>query len=162
MTNNAQTRKVQKGQEPTKRNTHAKCFNECKSECANSVNSGVSIRSAMKPVETDNLTPKKRRRETGDSVGSTPLDSVNTLKKEKKKPKTMENNPVNMVHENKETNETSLSDKMQQLERRITDSITNHNRELMKSIIQEIMKEMLKPIQDSIDNLLVLKTNMET
>ena len=32
----------------------------------------------------------------------------------------------------------------------------------MKNLIQETMKEMLKPIQDSIDNLLVLKTNMES
>ena len=31
----------------------------------------------------------------------------------------------------------------------------------MKSLIQDTMKEMLKPIQESIDNLLVLKTNME-
>ena len=72
----------------------------------------------------------------------------------------MENNPsVNMVHEN---NETTLSEEMQQLEKWITDNITNHNRESMKSLIQETMKEMLKPIQDSIDNLLVLKTNMES
>ena len=32
----------------------------------------------------------------------------------------------------------------------------------MKNLIQETMKEMLKPIQDSIDNLLVLKMNMES
>ena len=51
---------------------------------------------------------------------------------------------------------------MQQLEKWITDNITNHNQDTMKNLIQETMKEMLKPIQDSIDNLLVLKTNMET
>ena len=46
---------------------------------------------------------------------------------------------------------------MQQLEKWITDNITNHNQDTMKNLIQETMKEMLKPIQDSIDNLLVLK-----
>ena len=133
-----------------------------KSGCANSTNSGDSARSAMEPVETNNLTPKKRRRETGDSAGGSPTDSINTLKKKQKKPKTMENNSsVNMVHENNKNNESTLSEEMQQLEKRIMDNITNHNRELMKSMIQETMKEMLKPIQDSIDNLLVLKTNME-
>ena len=60
-----------------------------------------------------------------------------------------------------ESNEVTLSEEMQQLERRITDNITNHNQESMKSSIKDTMKEMLKPIQDSIDNLLVLKTNMQ-
>ena len=69
-----------------------------KSECANSTNSGNSAKSATEPVETNNLTPKKRRRETGDSAGGSPTDSVNILKKKQKKPKTMENNSsVNMV-----------------------------------------------------------------
>ena len=74
----------------------------------------------------------------------------------------MENNSsVNTVHENNENNESTLSEEMQQLERRITDNITNHNKESMKCMIQETMKEILKPIQDKIDNLLVLKTTME-
>ena len=60
-----------------------------------------------------------------------------------------------------ESNEVTLSEEMQQLERRITDNITNHNQESMKSSIKDTIKEMLKPIQDSIDNLLVLKTNMQ-
>ena len=60
-----------------------------------------------------------------------------------------------------DSNEVTLSEEMQQLERRITD-ITYHNQESMKSLIQDTMKEMLKPIQDSIDNLLVLQTNMES
>ena len=133
-----------------------------KSGCANNSCSGDSARSAMEPVENNNLTPKKRRRETGDSTESSPTDSVNTLKKNHKKPKTMENNSsVKTVHENNENNESTLSDEMQQLERRITDNIMNHNSELLKSMIQETMKEILKPIQDKIDNLLVLKTNME-
>ena len=74
----------------------------------------------------------------------------------------MENNSsVNTVHENNENNKSTLSEEMQQLERRITDNITNHNKESMKCMIQETMKEILKPIQDKIDNLLVLKTTME-
>ena len=72
----------------------------------------------------------------------------------------MDNNRV--AEEVHEGTETSLSEEMQQLEKRITDNITNHNQDTMKTLIQETMKEMLKPIQDSIDNLLVLKTNMET
>ena len=32
----------------------------------------------------------------------------------------------------------------------------------MKSLIQETMKEMLRPIQESIENLLVMKTNLES
>ena len=68
---------------------------------------------------------------------------------------------VNTVHENNENNDSTLSEEMQQLERRITDNITNHNRESLKSMIQETMKEILKPIHDRIDNLLVFKTNME-
>ena len=67
-----------------------------------------------------------------------------------------------MIDNVQETNEITLSEEMQQLEKRITDSITNHNQDTMKSLIQETMKEMLKPIQDSIDNLLVLEMNMET
>ena len=72
-----------------------------------------------------------------------------------------DNSSVNTVHENNENNESTLSEEMQQLERRITDNITNHNKESMKCMIQETMKEILKPIQDKIDNLLVLKTTME-
>ena len=72
----------------------------------------------------------------------------------------MENNTV--VEEVHESNEITLSEEMQQLEKRITDNITNHNQDTMKILIQETMKEMLKPIQDSIDNLLVLKMNMES
>ena len=52
-----------------------------KSGCANNSYSGDSARSVTEPVETKNLTPKKRRRETGDSTESSPTDSVNTLKK---------------------------------------------------------------------------------
>ena len=116
--------------------------------------------SASKLLETNNQTSKKRRRETGDFAGSSPQDSVCTLKKEKKKAKTMENNVAGgKAHD---SNEVTLSEEMQQLERRITDNITNHNQESMKSLIQDTMKEMLKPIQDSIDNLLVLKMNMES
>ena len=135
-----------------------------KSGCANNSYSGNSARSVTEPVETNNPTPKKRRRETGDSAESSPTDSVNILKikKKPKKPKTMENNSsVNTVHENNENNESTVSEEIQQLERRITDNITNHNRESLKSMIQETMKEILKPIQDKIDDLLVLKTNME-
>ena len=74
----------------------------------------------------------------------------------------MENNSsLKTVHEHNENKESTLSDEMQQLERRITDNIANHTRESLKSMIQETMKEILKPIQDKIDNLLVLKTNME-
>ena len=51
-----------------------------KSGCANNSYSGNSARSVMEPVETNNLTPKKRRRETGDSAESSPTDSVNILK----------------------------------------------------------------------------------
>ena len=72
----------------------------------------------------------------------------------------MDNNKV--VEKVHESTETTLSEEMQQLEKRITDNITNHNQDIMKNLIQETMKEMLKPIQDSIDNLLVLKMNMET
>ena len=72
----------------------------------------------------------------------------------------MDNNKVaEKVHE---STEATLSEEMQQLEKWKTDHITNHNQDTMKNLIQETMKEMLKPIQDSIDNLLVLKTNMET
>ena len=95
-----------------------------------------------------------------DSVGSSPQEGSYRLKKEKKKAKTMDNNRVaENMHEG---TETSLSEEMQQLEKRITDNITSHNQDTMKTLIQETMKEMLKPIQDSIDNLLVLKMNMET
>ena len=114
----------------------------------------------MDPQEANGLASKKRRRETGDSAGSSPQDGSYRLKKEKKKAKTMDNNKVaEKVHE---STETTLSEEMQQLEKWITDNITNHNQDTMKNLIQETMKEMLKPIQDSIDNLLVLKTNMET
>ena len=119
-----------------------------------------NLRSASDLQEANGLTSKKRRRETGDSVGSSPQDGSYRLKKEKKKAKTMDNNRV--AEEVHEGTETSLSEEMQQLEKRITDNITNHNQYTMKTLIQETMKEMLKPIQDSIDNLLVLKTNMET
>ena len=82
-----------------------------KSGCANNSYSGDSARSVTEPVETNNLTPKKRRRETGDSTESSPTDSVNTLKKNQKKPKTMENNSsVNTVHENNENNESTVSE----------------------------------------------------
>ena len=117
-------------------------------------------RSVSDLQEANGLTSKKRRRETGDSVGSSPQDGAYRLKKEKKKAKTMDNNRV--AEEVHEGTETSLSEEMQQLEKRITDNITSHNQDTMKTLIQETMKEMLKPIQDSIDNLLVLKTNMET
>ena len=63
-----------------------------KSVSANSAISCDSLGSASKPLEVNNLTSKKRRRETGNSAGSSPQDSVCTLKKEKKKAKTMENN----------------------------------------------------------------------
>ena len=72
----------------------------------------------------------------------------------------MDNNKV--VEKVHESTETTLSEEMQQLEKRITDNITSHNQDPMKNLIQETMKEMLKSIEDSIDNLLVLKTNMET
>ena len=72
----------------------------------------------------------------------------------------MDNNKVaGKVHE---STEITLSEEMQHLEKRISDNITNHNQDTLKNLIQETMKEMLKPIQDSIDNLLVLKMNMET
>ena len=119
-----------------------------------------NLRSVSDPQEANGLTSKKRRRETGDSVGSSLQDSSYRLKKEKKKAKTMDNNRV--AEEVHEGTETSLSEEMQQLEKWITDNITSHNQDTMKTLIQETMKEMLKPIQDSIDNLLVLKTNMET
>ena len=129
---------------------------------AKSVSSAIScdsLRSASNPQETNGLVSKKRRRETRDSVGNSPQDGSRTLKKEKKA-KTMENNTV--VEKVHESTEITLSEEMQQLEKRITDNITNHNQDTMKNLIQETMKEMLKPIQDSIDNLLVLKTNMES
>ena len=72
----------------------------------------------------------------------------------------MENNTV--VEKVHESTEITLSEEMQQLEKQITDNKTNHNQDTMKNLIPETMKEMLKPIQDSIDNLLVLKTNMES
>ena len=112
-------------------------------------------------METKSKKTRKRRRETGDSTGDSPQDSVCVTKKEKKKAKTMENKDINTgncIHKN---NEVILSEEMQQMEKRITDNITNQNQVKMKSLIQNMMKEMLKPIQDSIDNLLVLKTNME-
>ena len=130
---------------------------------AKSASSAISCdnsRSASNLQEANGLVSKKRRRETGDSVGSSPQDGSRRLKKEKKKAKTMDNNKaIEKVHE---STETTLSEEMQQLEKWITDNITNHNQDTMKNLIQETMKEMLKPIQDSIDNLLVLKTNMET
>ena len=86
----------------------------------------------------------KRRRETGDSAGSSPQDGSYRLKKEKKKAKTMDNNKV--VEKVHESTETTLSKEMQQLEKRITENITNHNQDTMKNLIQETMKEMLKPI----------------
>ena len=61
-----------------------------------------------------------------------------------------------------ETSDNILSVEIQQMEKRITESITNHNPDSMKSVIQDTMKEMLKPIQKSIGNLLVLKTSMES
>ena len=131
-----------------------------------SVKSGSSAiscdnsRSVSNPQEANGLVSKKRRRETRDSAGSSPQDGSHRLKKEKKKAKTMDNNKaVEKVHE---STETTLSEEMQQLEKRITDNITNHNQDTMKNLIQETMKEKLKPIQDSINNLLVLKMNMET
>ena len=61
-------------------------------------------RSALDPQEANGLTSKKRRRETGDSAGSSPQDSSCRLKKEKKKAKTMDNNKVaEKVHESTET-----------------------------------------------------------
>ena len=60
------------------------------------------------------------------------------------------------------SSDNTLSVEMQQMEKRITESITKHNRDSMKSLIQETMKEMLKPIQESIENLLVVKTNLES
>ena len=131
-----------------------------KSVSANSAISCDSLGSASKPQEVNSLALKKRRRETGDSDGNSPQDSSHTLKKEKKKAKTMENNTV--VEKVHESNEITLSEEMQQLEKWITDNITDHNQDMMKSLIQETMKEMLKSIQDSINNLLVLKTNMES
>ena len=118
---------------------------------AKSVSSAISYdnsRSASNPQEANGLVSKKRRRETGDSAGSYPQGRF------------MDNNKV--VEKVHESTETTLSEEMQQLEKRITDNITNHNQDTMKNLIQETMKEMLKPIQDSIDNLLVLKMNMET
>ena len=55
-----------------------------KSECVNNAKSGNSVRSVTKSVENNNLTPKKRRRETGDSAGGSPLDSVSTLKRKRR------------------------------------------------------------------------------
>lgn len=129
-----------------------------KSVSATSANTSDS---ASKSSETKSKKTRKRRRETGDSTGNSPQDSVRITKKEKKKAKTMENkdiNTQNCIHKN---NEVTLSEEMQQMEKRITDNITNHNQVTMKSLIQDTMKEMIKPIQDSTDNLLVLKTNME-
>ena len=63
---------------------------------------------------------------------------------------------------NPEGCDNTLSVEMQEMEKRITESITNHNQESMKSLIQETMKEMLRPIQDSINNLLGMKTNLES
>ena len=128
-----------------------------------SVSSAIScdsLRSASNLQEANGLVSKKRRRETGDSAGNSPQDVSCTLKKEKKKAKTIENNT--MVEKVHESTEITLNEEMQQLEKPITDNITNHNQDTMKNLIQETMKEMLKPIQDSIDNLLVLKTNMES
>ena len=63
-----------------------------KSVSANSAISCDSLGSASKQQEANSLASKKRRRETGDSAGNSPQDSSRTLKKEKKKAKTMENN----------------------------------------------------------------------
>ena len=92
-------------------------------------------RSASDPQEANGLTSKKRRRETGDSVGSSPQDGSYRLKKEKKKAKTKDNNKV--AEEVHEGTETSLSEEMQQLEKWIRDNITNHNQDTMKTLIQE-------------------------
>ena len=130
-----------------------------KSVSATSATINDSERSASKSFETKNQTSKKRRRETGDSAGGSPQDSVCNIKKEKKKAKTMENNHAGRkLHENSEV----MSEEMQHMEKRIMDNITSHNQASMKSLIQDTMKEMLKPIQDRIDNLLVMKMNMES
>ena len=62
-----------------------------KSVSANSAISCDSLGSASKLQEVNCLASKKRRRETGDSAGNSPQDNSRTLKKEKKKAKTMEN-----------------------------------------------------------------------
>ena len=49
-----------------------------------------SLRSASNLQKTNGLVSKKRRRETGDSAGNSPQDGSRTLKKEKKKAKTMQ------------------------------------------------------------------------
>ena len=70
-----------------------------------------NLRSASNPQETNGLVSKKRRRETGDSAGNSLQDGSRTLKKEKKKAKTMENNTVvEGVHE---STEITLSEEMQ-------------------------------------------------
>ena len=58
-----------------------------KSVSATSLTNSDRERSASNSLETNYQTSKKRRRETGDSAGSSPQDSVRTLKKEKKKQK---------------------------------------------------------------------------
>ena len=62
----------------------------------------------------------------------------------------------------RESNNSTLSVEIQEMEKQITTSITNHNQDSMKSLIQETMKEMLRPIQKSIENLLGMKTNIES
>ena len=72
---------------------------------------------------------KKRRRETGDSTGNSPQNNTNPNRSERKKAKTME------TPNSQEGCDNTLSVEMQEMEKRITASITNHNQESMKNLI---------------------------
>ena len=81
----------------------------------------------QKPKDTKKKRTKKRWWETGDSDSYFPQNSANIIRNEKKKAKTMDTNST------QGTSDNTLSVEMQQMEKRITESITNHNRDSMKT-----------------------------
>ena len=130
----------------------------------------VTVQRVQKVEKAKDSHKNKRCRETGDSTEGSPREN-NTHKQIKKKSKLMESEDSgNVTSNNPETegkestkivHETVLSEEMKQMEKRMTANIMAHNKESMKLMIQETMKEILKPIQESTDNLLVFKTSME-
>ena len=90
-------------------------------------NNSDSEQSALKPKDMRNKRTKKRRRETGDSAGDSLQNSLSVARKDKKKAKTMEDKDITSVNCTQESGNMILSVEMQQMERRITENITNHN-----------------------------------